>query len=287
MNLEQYTARFNSILDQKLPKVAVNFGDASAAINYSMQVGGKRIRPALVYALADSFSIDLKRVDDIAFAIECMHTYSLVHDDLPAMDDDDLRRGKPACHIQYDEATAILVGDALNTYAFEVLSSDDKYSKNRLKQIKILANCSGIYGMILGQDYDLYAENNIISLDELKEIHKLKTAKIIQACLLMPYVEVINYDEKVASKLIELSNFIGIYYQIQDDILDVTKTDEELGKPSNSDIENNKSTYVSLLGLKEARKQADIYREKINKQINYLDLKETPLDNIIQDIFKL
>ncbi len=288
MFLEKYTARFNQILEAKLPNHQVHLGNVFNALNYSMQIGGKRIRPALVYAISDSFAVNLDKVDDIAFAIECIHTYSLIHDDLPAMDDDDLRRGSAACHTEYNEATAILVGDGLNTFAFEVLSSGNNiYYQNRLKQIQILANCAGIYGMVAGQDADLNAENKKVALKELQEIHKLKTAKMIEACLLMPYQEVENYNKEKAEELVDLAELIGVFYQIQDDILDVTYSVKQLGKPSNSDVENNKSTYVSLLGLSEAKNQAIIYRKKINKKINLLDLRGSPLDNIIQQIFKV
>ncbi len=297
--LIRYQNRFSAFYPQHLPKNNQHIGLVYEAIEYSFSAGGKRLRPALVYALAESLSINLERVDILALAIECIHTYSLIHDDLPAMDDDDLRRGKPACHKQFDVATAILAGDALNTLAFELLASHqgETASEQRLKQIQLLADCAGINGMVGGQDMDLNCEAQKLPIDltTLSQLHLRKTAKLIEASLLLPYLathQLVNDEEKRRYQLLsEVAQSIGLFYQIQDDILDVTQSSETLGKPSGSDIDNGKSTYVSLLGLSEAKANANQLAQNIRDKLSAffapeIDYEQTPLHEIIEQICK-
>ncbi len=294
--LTRYQNRFSTFYPEFLPKNTAHIGQVYEAVEYSFIAGGKHLRPALIYALAESLSIDLKHVDILALAVECIHTYSLIHDDLPAMDDDDLRRGKPACHKQFNEATAILAGDALNTLTFELLAKHlgDTSPEQRLKQIQLLASCAGIDGMVGGQDMDLSCEIQKLPIDlvTLSQLHLRKTAKLIEACLLLPYLAVNNHstDDRRYQLLSEVAQSVGLFYQIQDDILDVTQPSETLGKPSGSDIGNGKSTYVSLLGLTEAQKQAKQLSQTIrDKLVAFfapdVDYKKTPLCEIIEQIF--
>lgn len=291
--LDDYQQRFLTFYPSLLPKNKNHLGQVYQATEYSFAAGGKRLRPALVYALADSLDINLKRVDILAFAVECIHTYSLIHDDLPAMDDDDLRRGRPACHKQFNEATAILAGDALNTFAFELLAThyDGTPAEQRLKQIQLLANCSGIDGMVGGQDMDLSCEQNKrpIDLPTLSQLHLRKTAKLIEASMLLPYLAADKIDNQRYQLLSEAAQSIGLFYQIQDDILDVTQPSETLGKPSGSDIENGKSTYVSLLGLTAAQTEARQLSQRIHDKLEQffdpnIDYKQTPLYQIVEQI---
>lgn len=269
--LLDYQNRFNQYAATKLPRDSEHIGQIYHAINYCFEAGGKRLRPALVYAVADSIGVELNLVDELALAIECIHTYSLIHDDLPAMDNDDFRRGKPACHKRFGQATAILAGDALNTFAFELLSANTTVSAStRLQQIHILAQCAGISGMVGGQDTDLTCENapNSVTLSILSQLHQRKTAKLIEASLLLPYLSSPTASIEKQAILSEAALTLGLFYQIQDDILDVTQTSDVLGKPGGSDIDNGKSTYVSLLGLSGAKAAADEAKQTLTTQLN-------------------
>ncbi len=290
--LSRYQKRFAHVYPQFLPRNDDHIGAVYQAVHYSFSAAGKRLRPALVYALADSLAIDLAAVDAVAMAVECIHTYSLIHDDLPAMDDDDLRRGKPACHKQFSEATAILAGDALNTLAFEILAADAHATPaQRLRQIQALAAGAGINGMVGGQDTDLACEKHSHHVDMavLCDLHRRKTAKLIEACLLMTYYAV---DTVTAEKTKLLSNAalsLGLFYQIQDDILDVTQSSAVLGKPADSDINNHKATYVSLLGLSQAQQTAKATAARLTTELQAFfapddDYQHTPLAAIIAHI---
>ncbi len=288
--LSTYQRRFDSLIKKHLPQQSQPIGQVYQALQYSFSAGGKRLRPALAYALAESLSIPLEKIDALALAVEYIHTYSLIHDDLPAMDDDDFRRGRPACHKQFDEATAILTGDALNTLAFEVLSQNDDGTpaKQRLQQIYILAQRAGIAGMVGGQAIDLACEDNhhIVDLNTLTALHKKKTAKLIEASLLMAYLACDNPCPAKQALLSTAAMALGLYYQIQDDILDVTQSTETLGKPAGSDIDNQKCTYVSLLGLTKAKQAAEEILQTVKHTLetffapesNYHD---TPLADIV------
>jgi len=291
--LGRYQQRFKTFALTHLPQDDNHVGAVFKAIHYSFFAAGKRLRPALVYALAESLSIPLARVDVIALAVECIHTYSLIHDDLPAMDDDNTRRGQPACHRQFDEGTAILAGDALNTLAFELLSATSVNTQphQQIQQICCLAKCAGISGMIAGQDTDLTYENtsNPISLAELSMLHQKKTAKLIEACFIITYLAQKNSDEKKLKQLSQAALSLGLYYQIQDDILDLTQSSDILGKPSSSDAKRGKATFVSVLGLEKARQIArQIARQTIVALNDFFapnsNYRQTPLAVIVAAI---
>ncbi|MBK2357580.1 polyprenyl synthetase family protein [Francisella hispaniensis] len=225
------------------------------AMHYSFFSGGKRIRAQFVYVIGEALAIDKADCDKVAFAIESIHTYSLIHDDLPAMDNDTLRRGKPTCHIKFNEATAILAGDALQSLAFEILQDINCSDIARLKKInKFFAQCCGADGMVGGQQLDIEGENKKLNLEELQILHTNKTAKMFRACIVLPYILSQNQNDEIENLLVKLADLIGLCFQIKDDILDVTKTTIELGKTSAKDIHANKSTYVSLMGLEVANK---------------------------------
>ncbi|MEZ9822436.1 (2E,6E)-farnesyl diphosphate synthase [Shewanella sp. 10N.286.45.A1] len=246
---QQLAARID-VLDDIDPKL-------KAAMKHGALIGGKRIRPFLVYAIGDMLNIKLETLDSCAAAIECVHAYSLIHDDLPAMDDDALRRGQPTVHIAFDEATAILAGDALQALAFEIISEpiENIAPSQNLAMVKALANASGYSGMCGGQAMDLSATDAQIELATLIQLHKLKTGALIRCAVEFAIIAAkINDDERQA--LLDFADAIGLAFQVQDDVLDIIASTEELGKPQGSDTDSNKSTYPKLLGLEGAQQTA-------------------------------
>lgn len=222
--------------------------------------GGKRLRPLLVYLGGHALGTDPRRLDAAACAIEMIHAYSLVHDDLPAMDDDALRRGRPTTHVAFDEATAILVGDALQALAFQTLAEDERSGLSagqRLRMIALLASAAGSRGMVGGQAVDLESEHRQLTLAELEALHIHKTGALIRACLQMAGVAADNAPPVAIEALDRYGKCVGLAFQIQDDVLDIEGSSATLGKTAGKDHANGKSTYPSLLGLGEARRRAD------------------------------
>lgn len=229
-----------------------------SAMLYSLTAGGKRIRPHLLYTVLKGYSVNPEIGNPFACALEMIHTYSLIHDDLPAMDNDDLRRGLPTCHKQFDEATAILAGDGLLTYAFEVAASSNEASDTVVKCISILSQMAGPSGMVYGQQLDLEAENKEIDWNMLQRIHEHKTGCLLTAPLLMGCILAKHEENIPAWKKIGFS--LGLAFQVQDDILDIELTAKEFGK-SNSDQKNHKGTSVSILGIERAKEvMNDLYQ---------------------------
>lgn len=235
------------------------------AMRYGVFNGGKRIRPTLVYLACRALNTDLSLADGPACAIELIHAYSLIHDDLPAMDDDDLRRGKPTCHLQFDEATAILAGDALQTMAFEVLAGDSQLSlQTRLDLIGELASAAGARGMVAGQTIDLALENQSVDSDSLENMHRRKTGDLITAGLKFGAI-ISNANPEQTGALEQFGRALGLAFQIRDDILDVTGDEQTIGKPVGSDKANKKSTFASVYGLDEAaRKLSQLLEVALN-----------------------
>lgn len=266
-------------------KKALDYLEPSAvkeAMNYSLQSGGKRIRPLLVLKMCEACGINPVKGMPAAIALEMVHTYSLIHDDLPAMDNDDLRRGRLTCHKQFDEATAILAGDGLLTSAFEVLSSSDLSDKIKIQCISVLVACAGSNGMILGQILDMAAEQTAIeNLEDLKRVHANKTGKLFSAALQMGCI--VGDKTELLEAMKQLGIVMGIAFQIQDDILDVTQSQEILGK-SNSDKENHKTTYVTLLGLNKAKELMEEAYRQTEEILHSLPIHAFGIEAIIQDL---
>ncbi|RRS10168.1 (2E,6E)-farnesyl diphosphate synthase [Pseudoalteromonas sp. J010] len=243
-----------------------------AATRYSVENGGKRLRPFLVYCTGELFGAAAADLDNAAAAIECIHSYSLVHDDLPAMDDDELRRGRPTCHIQFDEATAILAGDALQTLAFELLSTPNftVSPQSQLQMISALAKASGLQGMVGGQALDIAATDRTVTLTELERIHKLKTGALLSCAieLGMLCTQPERLTDETRQAMRTYGQAIGLAFQVRDDILDVEGDTAVLGKPQGSDVEHNKSTYPALLGLTQAKEKAE---QLIHEALNALE----------------
>jgi farnesyl diphosphate synthase/geranylgeranyl diphosphate synthase type II len=247
-------------------------------MRYSLFNGGKRVRPILAYAaaLAVQPGIKLNLIDPIAAALECLHSYSLVHDDLPAMDDDDLRRGKPTCHIAFTEATAILAGDGLQTLAFDLLTTTDLPAATQIKLVRQLAQGSGVDGMVLGQAIDLAAVDHQLNLAQLETMHRHKTGALIRASVAMGAISA-GADDKQLAALDNYASAIGLAFQVQDDILDVTGDTTTLGKQQGADIARNKPTYVSLLGLDAAKTKADELHRQALGALGMFDESAAPL----------
>ena len=242
----------NDALEEYLPK---SDDIVSEAMKYSMRNGGKRIRPMLTLEFCKACGAEPEKALPLACAVEMIHTYSLIHDDLPCMDDDDYRRGKPSCHIAFGEANALLAGDALLTLAFETAVKADIAAENVVRAVKELSYSAGILGMVGGQVLDLQNENKALTLSELEQIHNLKTGELIRVACVLGCVAAGADEEKIKSAE-AYAKGIGLTFQIVDDILDVTSDAETLGKPIGSDAENQKTTYVSLLGIEKSKEVA-------------------------------
>lgn len=233
--------------------------------------GGKRFRPKLLLSVVEAFQpLLIKNSFSVAYAIEMLHTYSLIHDDLPAMDNADLRRGHKTLHKSYDEVTAILVGDALNTHSFYLISKSKLSSDVRIKLVEELSNNGGISGMIIGQAIDCYFENQKLDLDKLKFLHIHKTAKLIAVSLKMGAI-IINLDKKTQDKLFDFGIKLGLMFQVQDDIIDVTQTEKEAGKTTQND--NSKNSFVNLLGLEETINIKNKLISELKDELNKFDDK--------------
>lgn len=265
--ITQYQQRVNKQLIQHIKIATPTSQKLNDAMSYGALLGGKRVRPFLVYAVGQMLGSPLQKLDSLACAIECIHAYSLIHDDLPAMDDDALRRGQNTCHIEFDEATAILAGDALQTLAFDIIAQPitNMSPNTQLKMVSVLAKASGDAGMCGGQSLDLEAENKEVDLCALEKIHAAKTGALIKAAVTLGALS----DETISDKHLQLlgtfSAAIGLAFQVQDDILDIISDTETLGKPQGSDIAHHKSTYPALLGLEQAiAKAQSLYQEALH-----------------------
>lgn len=267
--LQQAKTRVNQTLNQAISQQAAVFAtkDHKALMRlqkaclYSVENGGKRLRPALFYACCNAYPHTISEHDQdlISAAIECIHSYSLVHDDLPAMDDDSLRRGQPTCHIAFDEATAILVGDGLQALAFELLSQCQTVPSQQIVQlVKLLAQAAGNFGMVGGQMMDLHSDAKTSDIATLENTHRLKTGAIIRICAQMASAAC-QQPEDQSQALDNYAEDIGLAFQVHDDILDIEADTQTLGKTAGSDIQQNKQTYPALLGLE----QAKVFRQKL------------------------
>jgi len=256
--------RVEQALEDRLPKAHILPQKLHQAMRYSTLDGGKRTRPLLTYCTGNVLGIAPVALDGLACAVEFIHVYSLIHDDLPAMDDDDLRRGKPTSHVAFDEATAILAGDALQALAFEILANDPSITATpeaRLKMITALAKASGSLGMVGGQAIDLASVGTKLSLPELENMHIHKTGALIRASVTLATLAKADIDTTIAAKLDHYAKCIGLSFQVKDDILDEESDTVTLGKTQGKDKDNDKPTYPALLGLAGAKQKAQELHE--------------------------
>lgn len=260
--ISEWRDRFESVLAQWLPPGNEHPGMLHEAMRYSALAGGKRFRPVLVYATGKALGLAYNELDSVACAIELIHTYSLIHDDLPAMDNDDMRRGQATCHCAFDEATAILAGDALQALAFEILAAElsDRDAAG-LEVIRLVAQACGSTGMAGGQALDLNSVGCRIELDSLETMHRLKTGALIRAAVVAPCI-LAGAETTTRQQIDRYGEYIGLAFQIHDDVLDVTGDSEITGKNTQADAALDKPTFPSLLGLEESRIQAESMRDR-------------------------
>jgi len=265
--LQAFRQRADRALLDFIAPLPFNEGNMVAAMRHGALLGGKRLRPFLVYTTGQMFGVSLNNLDVPAAAVECIHAYSLIHDDLPAMDDDDLRRGQPTCHIKFGEASAILAGDALQSLAFSILADADMPDvalRDRLAMVSELATASGAAGMCGGQSLDLEAEGRQIDLPALELIHRHKTGALIRAAVRLGALAAGEPGRAALPQLDRYAAAIGLAFQVQDDILDVVGETEKIGKRQGADQQHGKSTYPALLGLDSAKAKAwDLYQEAL------------------------
>lgn len=276
--IQSYTQQVDAQLELIIPPDTGPASKLYQAMRYSVFNGGKRVRPALCFAAAEAISASDDNTVKIAAAVEMIHAYSLIHDDLPAMDDDDLRRGVPTCHIQFDEATAILAGDGLHSLAFKQLTNLTGIPASiNLEIIAILSDLAGCNGMVTGQAVDLESTGTQLSVEELNYMHTHKTGALIEASVVMGAMATNQADEAQVDALRSYARAIGLAFQIQDDILDVESSTEQLGKSQGSDSDNNKATYTSILGIEKAKSEAErLYQESL-EALSAFDDKAEPL----------
>ncbi len=272
--ISAHQADFETLLHQLLPRSESHPQRLHQAMRYAVLDGGKRVRPLLAFAAGELAGASLVRVNIVAAAVELIHAYSLVHDDMPCMDDDVLRRGKPTCHVQYDQATALLVGDSLQTLAFQLLAEHplSDHTARQLEMIKLLAQAAGSHGMAGGQAIDLDSVGKVLTLPELELMHIHKTGALIRAAILLGA----HCGEINAAQLSKLDHFgkcIGLAFQVVDDVLDSEADTATLGKTAGKDAHNGKPTYVTLLGVQAAREMAQRLHHEALQSLSEFDEK--------------
>lgn len=278
--LRHYQTRVETAIDHWLPATRIVPQRLHEAMRYSSLDGGKRVRPFLVYASGVALGVAPEQLDGPATAVELIHVYSLIHDDLPAMDNDDLRRGKPTCHRAFDEATAILAGDALQPLAFHILAHDPAIkvpAERRLQMIECLATAAGSRGMVGGQAIDLAAVGKELDLPSLENMHIHKTGALIRASVRLGALSAANVADADLEQLEHYAHCIGLAFQIQDDILDIEGTTETLGKTQGADRALNKPTYPALLGLDGAKRRAQELKDDAIASLDRLGPDADPL----------
>ncbi len=273
--------RFEAYLEKNLPTVDSFHPHYNKALATMLLAGGKRFRPMLLLSVVEAYEPLLFEASLApALSLEFLHTYSLIHDDLPAMDNAPLRRGFETLHITYDEATAILVGDALNTEAFYHLAKASLRDDIKIKLVELLARDGGTYGMVLGQSIDLHFENQPLSVEQIKTLHINKTAKLIATSLMMGTV-IVGLEKRKQDEIYQFGIDLGLLFQIQDDIIDETQSDEEAGKTTGNDVDKN--SFVNLMGLEKSIEEAETLAENLNQRFNAFD---DVLQNGLRDIIE-
>jgi len=262
---------FSDYLISNTPKIETFHPHYQEAIEYIVQNSGKHFRPKLLLSIVKEYEpLLVESAYQVAFALELFHTYSLIHDDLPCMDNSPLRRGKDTLHIKYNEATATLVGDGLNTYAFELIAKSSFRADVAIELVKIIATNGGLGGMVLGQALDLEFENRPLSLKQVEELHLNKTAKLIASSLLMGAV-IVDLDYNTKQKLYDFGLSLGLLFQVQDDIIDVTLSSDEAGKPTGND--EDKNSFINILGLEASIEYANNLAQKLEQEFKGFEAK--------------
>ncbi len=279
-SLKEYKAIIDKKIDTLFPDLSLAYDSVLKASRYSLVLGGKRIRPILTLEFCKLFCGDINNAYNFAVAIEMIHTYSLIHDDLPCMDNDDMRRGNPSCHKKYGEDTALLAGDTLLTEAFSVAVKSPITPKQICDGISVLSYYAGLHGMIGGQVLDLSFEESKPDSEELLDMYERKTAGLLIAACKLGAIASNNYDANALENVYEYSKNLGIAFQIIDDILDYTADEALLGKPIGSDEKNNKTTFVTIYGIDKAKGYAKHFTQKAMDSLEKLDGDKTAIKNL-------
>lgn len=282
LNLENFEEVLQKRVNSKLNSYLNSNTQIEKAIKFALSTPGKRVRPTLIYLVGDIYKISLERLDSIASASEIIHTYSLVHDDLPCMDDDDLRRGQPTLHKKYSEATAVLAGDAMQSLAIQIILKDEKLS-NELKVsiIKLLMESIGYKGMILGQEQDISFEQKTVGKEEIVQMNYLKTGLLIEFCILAPLM----IANKKKNEWNMIARNVGIAFQLIDDLLDLEESKENLGKATNKDHSKNKKNLPLTLGKAETVNEIKKFYDETMASFSKLSLNNHPLKIYVENLF--
>ncbi len=269
-------------VNEKISKYVINSNEIDKSMRYALANPGKRVRPLLCYLVGDALNLDLKILDGTASAIEIIHTYSLVHDDLPCMDNDDLRRGKPTLHVKYSESTAVLAGDAMASLAIDIILQDKKLNSDlKVELLKLLMKTIGPEGMILGQIQDISFENQSVTEKQIIKMNELKTGALVEFSMLAP---VIIAGKKI-SKWKKIAKRIGITFQLIDDLLDIQESKESLGKAANKDKKKNKKNYPICFGVNKTRSKIENYQNEVEILLNDMKLSSHPISIYINKLF--
>lgn len=275
--IKNYQIRINSLLDKAVPP-SNNNSNLNDAMRYAVISGGKRIRPLLIYSSGLCLGAQVNKLDAPAVSIELLHAFSLVHDDLPSMDNDDLRRGLPTTHKKFSEATAILAADALQTLSFELIANSGSlsdYEKTQL--VSLIAKACGSSGMTGGQSIDLASEGKTLTKSELHEMYSMKTGALIHASIMAPFCIIDESSQDIRAMMSEFAWILGLAFQIRDDLLDIEESSEVIGKTANSDIKNNKATWPAIFGIQESHNYCDELLKKCIKHLEFFNHKADPL----------
>ncbi len=282
LNLENFEVDLQKRINSKLNYYLNSNSQIEEAIKFALSAPGKRVRPSLLYLVGDIYNISLERLDSLALASEIIHTYSLVHDDLPCMDDDDLRRGQPTLHKKYSEATAVLAGDAMQSLAIQIILEDEKLSnEHKVSILKLLVESIGYKGMILGQEQDISFEGKSVNKDEIIQMNYLKTGLLIEFCILAPLI-IANKEENEWNKI---AKNVGIAFQIIDDLLDLEESEENLGKATNKDHYKNKKNLPLTLGRSETINEIKKFHSETMESFSKLSLNKHPLKIYVENLF--
>ena len=282
LNLENFEVDLQKRINSKLNSYLNSNSQIEEAMKFALTTPGKRVRPTLLYLVGDIYSISLERLDSLALASEIIHTYSLVHDDLPCMDDDDLRRGQPTLHKKYSEATAVLAGDAMQSLAIQIILEDEKLS-NELKVsiVKLLMESIGYKGMILGQEQDISFEQKTVGKEEIVQMNYLKTGLLIEFCILAPLM----IANKKKNEWNIIARNVGIAFQLIDDLLDLEESEESLGKATNKDHSKNKKNLPLTLGNAETINEIKKFYDETMASFSKLSLNNHPLKIYVENLF--
>ena len=282
LNKENFESLLLERVNNQISKYIINTNEIDESMRYALSNPGKRVRPLLSYLVGDVFNVNLNKLDGTASAIEIIHTYSLVHDDLPCMDDDNLRRGKPTLHVKYSESTAVLAGDAMASLAIDIILCDLNLSSDlKVQLLQFLMKTIGPEGMILGQIQDISFEDKLVTEEEILKMNELKTGALVEFSMLAPVIiagEDIKQWSKIAKK-------VGITFQLIDDLLDIQETEEKLGKAAKKDKEKNKKNYPICFGVNKTRDKIKEYQNEVEMLLSEMNLSDHPISIYINKLF--